>query len=63
MDAQVLELLANVIDGYQDKVRNPLIRRGGFPVNVNSTSTAEYIRLNMLQTGRYQLASSTAPPA
>ncbi len=63
MDAQVLELLANVIDGYKDKVRNPLIRRGGFPVNVNSTSTAEYIRLNMLQTGRYQLASSTAPPA
>tara|TARA_B100000700_G_scaffold96972_2_gene109134 strand:- start:2806 stop:4938 length:2133 start_codon:yes stop_codon:yes gene_type:complete len=63
MDAQVLELLANVIDGYQDKVRNPLIRRGGFPVNVNSTSTEEYIRLNMLQTGRYQLASPTEPPA
>ena len=63
MDSQVLELLANVIDGYQDKVRNPLIRRGGFPVNVNSTSTQDYIRLNMLQTGRYQLASPTAPPA
>lgn len=63
MDSQVLELLANVIDGYQDKVRNPLIRRGGFPVNVNSTSTQDYIRLNMLQTGRYQLASPTDPPA
>ena len=63
MDSQVLELLANVIDGYQDKVRNPLIRRGGFPVNVNSTSTQDYIRLNMLQTGRYQLASPTEPPA
>ncbi|MBA62603.1 MAG: hypothetical protein CMJ76_09585 [Planctomycetaceae bacterium] len=63
MDSQVLDLLANVIDGYQDKVRNPLIRRGGFPVNVNSTSTEDYIRLNMLQTGRYQLASSTEPPA
>ncbi len=63
MDAQVLELLSNVIEGYQNKVRNPLIRRGGFPVNVNSTSTEEYIRLNMLQTGRYQLASATEPPA
>ena len=63
MDAQVLELLANVIDGYQDKVRNPLIRRGGFPVNVESTSTEDYIRLNMLQTGRYQLASPTEAPA
>ena len=63
MDAQVLDLLANVIDGYQEKVRNPLIRRGGFPVNVNSTSTEDYIRLNMLQTGRYQLASPTEPPA
>lgn len=63
MDGQVRELLKDVIDGYHEKVRKPLQRRGGFPVNVSSSSTTEDIQLNLLQTRRYQIASPSEPPA
>ena len=63
MDSQVRELLKDVIDGYHEKVRKPLQRRGGFPVSVSSSSTSEDIQLNLLQTRRYQIASPSEPPA
>ena len=63
MDARVLEMLADVRDGYQSKVRNPLIRRGGFPVNFVSNSTKKYLYMSLLQTGRFQIAAASEPPA
>jgi len=62
MNANVLELLGDVIDGYKIKIRDPLLRRGGFPEQFNTSSTKEFVNLQLLQTGRYQLAASSEPP-
>jgi hypothetical protein len=63
MDANVLELLGDVIDGYKTKIRDPLLRRGGFPEQFSTSSTKGFVNLQLLQTGRYQLAASSEPPA
>ena len=63
MDANVLEMLGDVIDGYKTKIRDPLLRRGGFPEQFNTSSTQKSLNLQLLQTGRYQLAASSEPPA
>ena len=63
MDANVLEMLSDIIDGYKTKIRDPLLRRGGFPEQFNTSSTKELVNLQLLQTGRYQLAASSEPPA
>lgn len=63
MDANVLELLGDVIDGYKTKIRDPLLRRGGFPEQFTTSSTKGLVNLQLLQTGRYQLAASSEPPA
>jgi hypothetical protein len=62
MDANVLEMLDDVIDGYKTKIRDPLLRRGGFPEQFNTSSTKKHVKLQLLQTGRYQLAASSEPP-
>lgn len=62
MDAKVLELLSDVIDRYKTEIRDPLLRRGGFPEQFNTSSTKEFANLQLLQTGRYQLAAPSQPP-
>ena len=63
MDTNVLELLSDVIDKYKTEIRDPLLRRGGFPEQFNTSSTKEFASLQLLQTGRYQLAAPSEPPA
>jgi hypothetical protein len=63
MDANVLELLSDIIDRYKTEIRDPLLRRGGFPEQFNTSSTKESANLQLLQTGRYQLAAPSEPPA
>ncbi|MBT4693054.1 MAG: hypothetical protein HOB73_06905 [Planctomycetaceae bacterium] len=62
MDTNVLEMLSDVIDGYKTKVRDPLLRRGGFPEQFTTSSTKESVNLQLLQIGRYQLAAFSEPP-
>lgn len=62
VDDQASEMLANASETYQEQFRKPLIRRDGFPKTLIAQSTAEALKIQLKQLGRFQLAAPVAAP-
>ena len=62
MNAQSAEMLETLNEKFQEKFRNPLLRRNGFPQQLDFESTDDCLRVTMLQAGRDLLAAPTDPP-
>jgi hypothetical protein len=62
MNAQAAEMLETLNETFQEKFRNPLLRRNGFPQQLDFESTDDSLQVTMLQAGRDLLAAPTDPP-
>lgn len=62
MDKQINEQMAEAHFNFQNKVRNPLLRRRELP-EMKFRSTTDNLLFDMLAANRNQIAASTAPPA
>lgn len=57
------DLLGDANKMFQDKFRLPLLRRGGFPQQLDFQTTDDSLLVTMHQAGRDQLAAPSPPPA
>jgi hypothetical protein len=62
MDAEAGRLIAEKNADYVNKIRNPLLRKGEFPEEMNFSSTHDRVQLQMLQVGPASLAAPDEPP-
>ena len=62
MDSQAGPLIAEQNARYNEKFRNPLIRRGEFPEELAFSSTADRVNVRMLQESSGMLAAPDEPP-
>jgi hypothetical protein len=62
LDAEAGRLLKEQNDRYLEKIRNPLLRKGEFPEEMNFSSTREQVRLQSLQESPGLLAAPNDPP-
>jgi hypothetical protein len=63
IDSQASELVTKATDGFQDKFRSPLLRRGAYPELLQFSTTADQLLLKMAHASRFQVAAATPPPA
>jgi len=63
MNQRSAKLVAEQNDRYVNKFRNPLIRRGGFPRELNFSSHPDRAEVRMLHATSNHLAAPTPPPA
>jgi len=62
LEAEVGALLTKANQGFQQRFRNPLIRRGEFPRLLRFSTTAEIVRVEVLHDGPSRLAAPSTPP-
>ncbi len=62
MNLQVGELLETLNDVFAEKFRKPLIRRGGFPDEMDFRSTEDSLHVAMVQAGRDLLGAPAEAP-
>ncbi len=63
VDERSEDLLGDANTSFADKFRLPLVRRGGFPQQLQFRTTDDALEVTMLQAGRDQLAAPNSPPA
>ncbi len=63
MDERVEEMLAEPREGFQERFREPLLRRGEWPAKFSLTSTESAVRVAIEQANLRQAAAGTQPPA
>jgi hypothetical protein len=61
-DGQTAAQLADADSKFVEKFRNPLLRRGEFPGRLRFSTTADELRVLVLQAGPGRLAAPDAPP-
>ncbi|MHB1035671.1 MAG: hypothetical protein ACYC35_12450 [Pirellulales bacterium] len=62
IDRDAAEMLAKTNKGYAERVRNPLVRRGGFPSQFRCSTSRDQLQLALLEAGPFQSAATSAPP-
>jgi hypothetical protein len=62
MDREAGRLIAEQNARYVDKVRNPLLRKGEFPEELNFSSTPDRVHVRSLQEGPGLIAAPDEPP-
>ena len=62
MDARAAEILDKANHDFEDRFRNPLLRRDAFPQSLRFRSSDDNLFAEMLQVGRYQLGANSTPP-
>jgi hypothetical protein len=63
MNERSAKLVAEQNDRFLNKFRNPLIRRGGFPQELNFSSHPDRAEVRMLHATAGHLAATSPPPA
>jgi hypothetical protein len=63
VDREALSPVAQANYDFQQRFRQPLLRRGYMPQHMQVHSTADSLGVRMLQMNRDQIAASTLPPA
>ncbi len=63
IDSQASELVTKATDGFQNKFRSPLLRRGAYPELLQFSTTADQLLVKMAHASRFQVAAATPPPA
>jgi len=63
LEREVQTGLSKAHDDFMRKFRNPLVRRGEFPQTMHFSTTADDLRLTVLQANPYQIAAPGDPPA
>jgi len=63
MDEEAAESFKKPREGFIEKFRAPLLRRGGFPRLMRFSTSTDSLNVKMIQADEAQLAASTAPPA
>jgi hypothetical protein len=63
MDEQSLEMLTKGAEGYEQQFRLPLIRKGGFPEEMNIATTSEAVTGELVQLKWNQVAAGISAPA
>jgi hypothetical protein len=61
-DGQALELLGKAEDGFTNRFRLPLLRRGEFPRELAFDTTGDQLDVHMLQVANAQVAAPSDPP-
>jgi hypothetical protein len=62
MDYQAGQLIAEQNARYNERFRNPLVRRGEFPEELTFSSTQDRVQVRMLQESNGMLAAPDEPP-
>jgi hypothetical protein len=62
MNDESAEMLGTANDSFLENFRNPLVRRGGFPQQMNLSSTEDALHGVMVQAAGHQLAAADTPP-
>jgi hypothetical protein len=62
MDREAGKMIAEQNERYLDKVRNPLLRKGEFPEELNFSSTPDRMLVRSLQEGPNFIAAPDEPP-
>ncbi len=62
VDEQAAVDLARANTEYQNRFRQPLLRKDEFPPVLNFATTADSVRVTALHAGRYRLGAPSAPP-
>lgn len=63
VNKEAKERFAKAQGDYDDKFRNPLLRRGQFPQVLRFRTTDDHLFVTGLQANRYQLGAPNAPPS
>ena len=61
-DEDADEQVAKSNEGFVEKFRNPLLRRGEFPQQLRFSTSEDHLFIRVLQASTYQLGSPGAPP-
>jgi hypothetical protein len=62
MDSRSADLLARANNGFNEQFRNPLLRRGAFPKQLDFRTTRDWLTIVGLQARDDELGAGTEPP-